>query len=202
MQSTPPSLPDNAHPVEEAAARTRRSPGSPPTRESLAERSEAWLDAADRWLHLLQDALLVAVAAVLLVMGIFVVITAAGDLIGGVTLRLQGGGAIALHGDEGPSVVAVGENALLALILAELVATLLLSIRGRPLTVEPFIVIAVVAVVRHLLFLTVKTSDDHVIHTLEMLGMGGLVLLLVGALSLLKTMRTRDYKERSTEPGP
>jgi uncharacterized membrane protein (DUF373 family) len=188
--------------VEEAAARTRRSPGSPPTRESLAERSEAWLDAADRWLHLLQDALLVAVAAVLLVMGIFVVVTAAGDLIGGVTLRLQGGGAIALHGDEGPSVVAVGENALLALILAELVATLLLSIRGRPLTVEPFIVIAVVAVVRHLLFLTVKTSDDHVIHTLEMLGMGGLVLLLVGALSLLKTMRTRDHQGRSTEPGP
>jgi uncharacterized membrane protein (DUF373 family) len=149
------------------------------------------LDVTDRWLHRLQDTLLVAVAVVMLLMGVFVLLTAVGDLVSGVTLRVQASTAAALHGDDGPPVVEVAENALLALILAELVGTLLLSIRGRPLAVEPFLAIAIVAVVRHLLLLTVRAGDDPGIHTVELLGMGGLVLLLVGALALLRMVRVR-----------
>ena len=190
MEPIPPPLPANEHGVEEAAVRTRRTPRPLSAQESLAERLEVGLDASDRWLHLLQDALLVAVAVVMLLLGVFVLVTAVGDLMGSVTLRVQIDGAVTLDAADGQPVVAVAENALLALILAELVGTLLLSIRGRPLTIEPFLVIAVIAVVRHLLFLTVRTRDDTVTHTVELLGMGGLVLLLVGAHGLLQMMRT------------
>jgi uncharacterized membrane protein (DUF373 family) len=93
--------------------------------------------------------------------------------------------------ESGRDVVGVAENALLALILAELVGTLLLSIRGRPLTIEPFLIIAIVAVVRHLLFMTVAASDNPLIHTAELPGAGGLILLLVAAVVLLRWVPVR-----------
>ncbi|HEY7063554.1 MAG TPA: phosphate-starvation-inducible PsiE family protein [Chloroflexota bacterium] len=191
MDSTPPPLPPDEHAAAEAPAPAHRSLRRPEARGRLADRWEVGLDVTDRWLHRLQDTLLVAVAVVMLLMGVFVLLTAVGDLVSGVTLRVQASTAAALHGDDGPPVVEVAENALLALILAELVGTLLLSIRGRPLAVEPFLAIAIVAVVRHLLLLTVRAGDDPGIHTVELLGMGGLVLLLVGALALLRMVRVR-----------
>lgn len=197
MDSTPPP-PADEHGAAEAPVRTHRGVRRPVAQESFAERWEVGLDATDRWLHRLQDTLLIAVAIVMLLMGVYVLITAVGDLVGGITLRVNASGTVVLHGDDGPPVVEVAENALLALILAELVGTLLLSIRGRPLTVEPFLAIAVVAVVRHLLLVTVRTSDDPMMHTVELLGMGGLVLLLVGALGLLRMVRTRGMARAVT----
>ena len=69
--------------------------------------------------------------------------------------------------------------------------TLLLSIRGKPLTIEPFLVIAIVAAVRHLLFVTVEAGDGPITHTAALLGVGGLFLLLVGAVMLLRWMPVR-----------
>jgi len=155
-------------------------------RRSLAERLEGGLDASDRWLRLLQDVILVGVAILMVVMGVFVLVTGAFDLIGTVTVRAGDGGTVTVSVENGRAVVEVAENALLALILAELVGTLLLSIRGKLLTIEPFLVIAIVAVVRHLLFATVGPSADPVTHTIELLGMGSLIVLLVGAIVLLR----------------
>ena len=196
--------PFTPHPAREPGAETPerhlgRSPRLSSARESLTNGWEEVLAASNRYLHLVQDTLLVAVAAVMLLLGVYVLITAVGDLISDIWLRVQASEAIAPHGDDGPSVVAVGENALLALILGELVGTLLLSTRGRPLTIEPFLIIAVVAIVRHLLFLTVRTDDDPVLHTIEILGTGGLVLLLVGALALIHRTRARNAPARRSE---
>jgi len=155
-------------------------------RRSLAERLEGGLDASDRWLRFLQDVILVGVAMLMVVMGVFVLVTGAFDLIGTVTVRAGDGGNVTVSVENGRAVVEVAENALLALILAELVGTLLLSIRGKLLTIEPFLVIAIVAVVRHLLFATVGPSADPVTHTIELLGMGSLIVLLVGAIVLLR----------------
>ena len=196
--------PFTPHPAREPGAETPerhlgRSPRLSSARESLTNGWEEVLAASNRYLHLVQDTLLVAVAAVMLLLGVYVLVTAVGDLISDIRLRVQASEAIAPHGDDGPSVVAVGENALLALILGELVGTLLLSTRGRPLTIEPFLIIAVVAIVRHLLFLTVRTGDDPVLHTIEILGTGGLVLLLVGALALIHRTRARNAPARRSE---
>jgi uncharacterized membrane protein (DUF373 family) len=178
-------------PADEATARGGR--GLPPKseRRSLADRLEGGLDASDRWLHLLQDGILVGVAVVMLAMGVFVLVTGVTDLVGTVTVRVGDGGTVAVNVEGGRAVVEVAENALLALILAELVGTLLLSIRGKPLTIEPFLVIAIVAVVRHLLFVTVGASADPIMRTIELLGLGGLILLLVGAVVLLRWAQVR-----------
>jgi uncharacterized membrane protein (DUF373 family) len=129
---------------------------------------------------------LVAVAVLMLVMGVVVLITGVSDLIGTITVQVGDQGTVAVDVGSGRAVVEVAENALLALILAELVGTLLLSLHGKPLTIEPFLAIAIVAVVRHLLFATVGPSADPVTRTIELLGLGGLILLLVGAVVLLR----------------
>jgi uncharacterized membrane protein (DUF373 family) len=173
---------------------TRSSAAPPPAAkpEPWADRFERALDAGDRWLHLLQDAILVGVAILMLLLGVFVLVAGTMDLLATVTLRLDDDPTLVVSVNDGPVVVEVAENALLALILAELVGTLLLSIRGRPLTIEPFVVIAIVAVVRHLLVATVGVSHDPVAHTVQLVGLGGLVLLLVGAVVLLRLVRARD----------
>jgi uncharacterized membrane protein (DUF373 family) len=178
-------------PVDDAPLRRGTSPQGASETRSLAERLEGGLDASDRWLHLVQDGVLVGVAALMLVMGVVVLVTGVSDLVGSVTVLVDDGGAVTVGVGSGRAVVEVAENALLALILAELVGTLLLSIRGRPLTIEPFLVIAIVAVVRHLLFLTVGVSNNPLAHTAELLGVGALVLLLVGAIVLLRWVPVR-----------
>jgi uncharacterized membrane protein (DUF373 family) len=167
-----------------------RPPASKP--EPWADRFERALDASDRWLHLCQDAILVGVAVVMLLLGLFVLVAGTMDLLATVTLRLEDEATLTVRENDGPVVVEVAENALLALILAELVGTLLLSIRGRPLTIEPFIIIAIVGVVRHLLVATVGVSHDSIAHTVQLVGLGGLVLLLVAAVVLLRLVRARD----------
>jgi uncharacterized membrane protein (DUF373 family) len=190
-------LPRDLRPTDEPTLEQPAVPGeatqqSASTRGSWADRFERALDASDRWLHLFQDAILVGVAALMLLLGVFVLVTGVNDLLANVTLRFEGAWTLTVRVDDSPAVVEVAENALLALILAEMVGTLLLSIRGRPLTIEPFVVIAVVAVVRHLLVTTVSGSHDPIAHTLELLGLGGLVLLLVGAVVLLRLVRARE----------
>ena len=141
------------------------------------------------------DGVLVAIAALLLAMGVLVLLGGVADLVGHVTLRLNSEEGLMLRAEDGRAVVDVAENALLALILAELVGTLLLTLGGHELTAQPFVIVAIVAVVRHLLFVTVKVSHDPVVHMVELLGLGGLILLLVGALALLRGRREHDSAE-------
>jgi uncharacterized membrane protein (DUF373 family) len=178
--------------LEQPAARSDAAQHSASNQGPWADRFERALDASDRWLRLFQDAILVGVAFVMLLLGVFVLVAGSMELLATVTLRFEDELTLQVRVHEGPVVVEVAENALLALILAELVGTLLLSIRGKPLTIEPFVIIAIVAVVRHLLIATVSAGHDPVVHTVQLVGLGGLVLLLVGAVALLRLVRARE----------
>jgi uncharacterized membrane protein (DUF373 family) len=158
----------------------------------LQARLEAGLEGCHRWLRLAEDAVLVAIAVVLLFMGVYVLVTGIGDLVSSVTVQVDEEAGLTLHLSQGHAVVEVAENALLALILAELVGTLLLTIGGRALTVQPFLIIAIVAVVRHLLLETVKGTDQPAAQTTQLLGLGGLILLLVFALALVQWVQRRE----------
>ena len=63
-------------------ARSGPSPQAASERRSLAARLEDGLDSSDRWLHLLQDGILVGVAALMLLMGVLVLVSGVTDLIG------------------------------------------------------------------------------------------------------------------------
>jgi uncharacterized membrane protein (DUF373 family) len=99
--------------------------------------------------------ILIGVTVVLLLTGLLVVVDAFRDLLAGFMLFLQYGAV-----QSTDTVFQVIETALLALILAELVSTLIVSLEGGALRPEPFLVIALVAIVRKLLLATVPIEKS------------------------------------------
>jgi uncharacterized membrane protein (DUF373 family) len=97
----------------------------------------------------------------------------------------------------------IAENGLLALILAELVHTLLVSLGGGHLTPEPFLVIAIIAILRKMLLVTVLVPPPPDTHgrlspsTAELLALGLLTLVLGAVLAVL-----RAYHARRTTTAP
>src|SRR5687767_6540313 len=85
------------------------------------------------WLHLGQNIVLVGVATILLLAGLVVVYDTVRELLNAIAAQ-----------SLAEAIFFIVENALLALILAELVHTLLVSLDGGPLTPEPFLVIGIV----------------------------------------------------------
>ncbi len=73
-------------------------------------------------------------------------------------------------------VIEIAESAMLALILAELVHTVLLPLRGRALTPDPFLVIAVVAIARDILLTSILIPKSLEAGTLLTAPMAALVL--------------------------
>ncbi len=92
------------------------------------------------------------------------------------------------------------ENALLALILAELVRTLLFSLGRAALSPEPFIVIGIVGVMRKMLLTTTLATKPPEGNTLltpmvvELMVLGGLILILGITLAI-----TRHFRPRAQE---
>jgi uncharacterized membrane protein (DUF373 family) len=124
------------------------------------------------------------VAAVLLVAGLYTVGSAALSMV-----------LIVSSGAPSDAVFAVAENALLALILAELVRTIVATLGGKPLNLEPFLIIAGVAVVRKLVFsaaLATKGSAGAELITpeiVELMVLGALLLTLGAFLSIVSKRR-------------
>jgi uncharacterized membrane protein (DUF373 family) len=133
-----------------------------------------------------EDLVLIAVAVILLVAGLVIVVDAARDVFAAMVAR-----------NMAEAIFNIVENALLALILAELVHTLLVSLGGGALTVEPFLVVAIVAVLRKLLLVTVLTTkvlespELFTSVTIELLALGVLILLLGGVLRLVRVRGNR-----------
>ena len=100
------------------------------------------------------------------------------------------------------AVLPIAEDALLALILAELVRTIAATLGGKPLTPEPFLVIVVVAFLRKLLLstaLVMKASAGTELvspELVEVLVLGLLLLVLTAMLALLGRRR----KDGPVEP--
>lgn len=127
---------------------------------------------------------LIGVAAVLLLAGIVVLIDAVKELINAIAAQ-----SIA------EAIFSIVENALLVLILAEMVHTLLVSLGGGALSAEPFLVIGIVAVLRKMLLTTVlapKAAETPGLITplaAELFMLGLLILVLGGALVLVRARR-------------
>lgn len=84
-------------------------------------------------------------------------------------------------------LVVVIEDLLLVLIIMEIFVTVLASLRGARFMLEPFLLVAVIAVVRHILSLVVRLSavqTEAEVRTrlVELAVDAGVVLALVGAL--------------------
>jgi uncharacterized membrane protein (DUF373 family) len=136
------------------------------------------------WLHLGQDLVLVGVAGILLLAGLVVMIDTMRELYNAIAAQ-----------NMAEAIFYIVENALLALILAELVHTLLVSLGGGPLTMEPFLVIAIVGILRKMLLTTVLAPKPAEANSLvspvvaELFLLGLLILVLGGALALARTRR-------------
>ena len=124
---------------------------------------------------------MVGVAAVLLLASLIVLIDAVKELMNAIAAQ-----SIA------EAIFLIVENALVVLILAEMVHTLLVSLGGGSLSAEPFLVIGIVAVVRKMLLTTVlapKAVEATGLITplaAELFTLGLLILVLGGALVLVR----------------
>jgi uncharacterized membrane protein (DUF373 family) len=144
-----------------------------------------------RWLHLGQNVVLVGVAAILLLAGLVVVYDTVRELLNAIAAQSMA-----------EAIFFIVENALLALILAELVHTLLVSLDGGPLTPEPFLIIGIVGILRKMLLTTVTapkvTDGNGLISPLvaELFALGVLTLILGAALALTRSRQTRASERR------
>jgi uncharacterized membrane protein (DUF373 family) len=151
-----------------------------PGERRLESVGHAW----GRWLELGENAVLLGVGTVLLLAGLVVLLSAVQELLHSLALRTVS-----------DDIVEIVESALLALILAELVHTVLMPLRGRSITPEPFLVVAIVAVTRDVLLTSVlvpKSLQPGVLLTAPMVALmvqGLITLMLVGALVLLRWHR-------------
>lgn len=134
-----------------------------------------------------QDVVLIGVAGVLLVAGLVVLIDAVQGLLDALAAR-----------NMAEAIFSIVENALLALILAELVHTLLVTLGGGSLTLDPFLVIAIVAILRKMLLTTVlapRASEAEGLITpviAELVALGVLILILGAALAIVRARRAQN----------
>jgi len=146
-----------------------------------AHRVDALRQGVSSWLRIGQDLILLGVAIVLLMAGLVVVYDAVNELLNAIAAR-----------NIAEAIFTIAENALLALILAELVHTLLVTLGGASLSAEPFLIIAIVAILRKMLLTTVLTPKASETQGLisplvaELFALGLLILVLGGALALLR----------------
>ena len=144
---------------------------------------QAW----GRWLALGENVVLLGVGTLLLLAGLVVVLSAVQELFHSLAMRTVS-----------DDIIEIAESALVALILAELVHTVLMPLRGRPLTPEPFLVVAIVAIGRDILLTSVLITKnppaDGALLTAPLVALivQGLVTLgLVSALVLLRWHRAQ-----------
>jgi uncharacterized membrane protein (DUF373 family) len=99
----------------------------------------------------------------------------------------------ALAGSVGANVVGLLEQILLTLLVIELLYTVRVSFREHGLVAEPFLVVALIAVIRRILILTAEVPKlpeagepvfRHAILELSLLTV--MVLVLVGSLIMLQ----------------
>jgi uncharacterized membrane protein (DUF373 family) len=140
-----------------------------------------------RWLHVGETFVLIAVALILLATGIVVAFDALHTLVAAL-------GNLGANSTD--PVISIAEDALLALILVELVRTLLIPSHGGTLAVEPFLVVAIVAVVRKVILLPALDKGPMMsgglvsAQTAELLGLALVILILGIVLALLRRFRS------------
>jgi uncharacterized membrane protein (DUF373 family) len=141
---------------------------------------------ATRGLEFGEAVILIGVAAILLVARLVVLFDASRDLLHAVVAQSMA-----------EAVFSIAENALLVLILVELVRTLLVSLAGEALSAEPFLTVGIIAIVRKMLLVTVlapKPTDYLQPPSLlesELFSLGIIILGLAVALALVRRRQPR-----------
>ena len=96
---------------------------------------------------------------------------------------------------KGTSIVWIADiisKSLLLLMLAEIIHTVRISFKNQALMPEPFLTVALIAIVRRILHVSVETSYKPEIfskHMVEMGVLGLLIMIFVVAIILLKKHR-------------
>jgi uncharacterized membrane protein (DUF373 family) len=122
------------------------------------------LEHAQDLLSLVVGALLVALAAVVLVVGVV-------DFFREVT-----------HAPVETAVIDLLNRVLLVLILVEILHTVVLSLRAHHLVTQPLLAVGLVAVIRQVLFVL---SSEETVSTTELALLIGMIVVFVAALILV-----------------
>ncbi|MEV4248380.1 phosphate-starvation-inducible PsiE family protein [Streptosporangium canum] len=98
-------------------------------------------------------------------------------------------------------IIVVIEELLLVLIVLEIFVTVQTHLEGGRLQLEPFIIVGVIAIVRHILSVVVRlsipvTSADHRERLIELAVYSGCAFALVAALALAR------WSQRPSGPSP
>ena len=110
-----------------------------------------------------------------------------------------------MEGFVAGAIIGLLENILLALMLVELLHTLMVSLESKGLLPEPFLVVALVAAVRRVLAVSVEGAklietdlEKFNLVLLEIGVLGGLILILVISIYIL---RKRNGVRAESGPG-
>ncbi|XVQ85887.1 phosphate-starvation-inducible PsiE family protein [Microbispora siamensis] len=125
---------------------------------------------------------------------------------GGIVIMLF---AMVVRGGVGwtEKVVVVIEDLLLVLIVLEIFATVLTHLEGGRLRLEPFIIVGVIAVVRHIMSVVVRltvsmTAAESREQFTEMAVYAGVAFLLTVALALARWSQWKVQRDPDPELGP
>jgi uncharacterized membrane protein (DUF373 family) len=140
-------------------------------RTRLRSRSLPGISETTSVLQHAQDAVALLIGVILIVLAVTLLVTAVVDF---------------LRDVQHHSVVIAGETLLdrmfLVLILAEIVHTVVLSLRAHRLVAQPFVVVGLIAVIRRLLFIlsnaiTVSTAQFALLLAMVVIFIAGLVVI-------------------------
>lgn len=128
--------------------------------------------------------------------GVGVLLTAAAVTLLVLTVKTLGGAV--WSGGLGTGVVQLLDQILLILLVVELLYTVQVSFREHGLVAEPFLVVALIAVIRRVLVLTAEISKvpdlSEVFFRRAMIELGlltGMIVVLVGSLVFLQRQAKR-----------
>ncbi|MHB8628042.1 MAG: phosphate-starvation-inducible PsiE family protein [Aggregatilineales bacterium] len=150
---------------------------------------------AVRLLGIVEEVILALIALVLIILAVLLLLEAAAQLF----QAFKGNG---LEGISAASLTIL-ENVLLVAVIMEIVYTVTLSLRSHELTAEPFLVIGIIASIRRILEITIKSSDISS-DTPQFQGLlGELALLSVIVIALAVAMflvrRSRKFLPESSQ---
>lgn len=113
-----------------------------------------------------------------------------------------------LHHQFLGQIITLLDQILLILLVVELLYTVQVSFREHGLLAEPFLVVALISVIRRILVLTAElpvlsTGNETAFHhaILELALLAAMVLLLVTALILLRRQSDKDREQKAGAGG-
>ena len=143
------------------------------------------LTAIIRVLGIIEDIILTAIALVLIILAALLLINGILELVRAVA-----------DADLGSLSLDILENVLLVAVIMEIVYTVMLSLRSHELAAEPFLVVGIIAAIRRILEITIKSSglDSSSTAFQGLLAELGLLAIIVFALAASVYIVRRSQK--------